>query len=309
MTAPVRILHLRSSFDLGGKEARAVRLMAAWGDRATHVIVSARPDALGARGAIPAGVAYQIAPEAPPLTGRPSVARFEAIARVMRRFDLVLTHGWGAIDGVMAARAFPKAMPPVIHHEDGFDADEAAGLKVQRTVYRRIALPAAAALVVPSRTLEVIALETWKQPRARVHRIADGIPTALYAQPPHPDAIPGLVKLDDEVVIGAIAGLRAVRNLPALVRAVGGLAGRVRLVIVGEGPERAAIADAAEAMGLADRLRGSSCRASCPSRTGTSGCSTSWACRRCPTSSPGRWWRRWRRGCRSRPPRSATWRR
>lgn len=254
MAAPIRILHLHSSFDLGGKEARAIRLMQAWGDRARHVIVAGAPDALGARTAIPGGVVYEIAQNPPPLTGKPSVARFETIARFMRRFDLVMTYNWGAIDGVMARRAFPKGMPPVVHHEDGFNADEAAGLKVQRNVYRRIALPAAAALVVPSQALEGIALKTWRQPRARVHRIANGIQTALYARPPRPDAIPGFRRRGDEVVIGALAGLRPVKDLPALVRAAGGLAGRVRLVIVGEGPEREAIEAAAFAMGLADRL-------------------------------------------------------
>ena len=254
MTGPVRILHLHSSFDLGGKEARAIRLMAAWGDRARHTIVSGVPDALGARDAIPAGVAYELQQDAPPLTGRPSVARYEAIARLMRRFDLVLTYNWGAIDGVMARRAFAKGAPPVIHHEDGFNADEAGGLKQQRNVYRRIALPAAHALVVPSLMLERIALETWKQPPARVHRISNGIATRLYAGTPDPRAIPGFTPDPRTVTIGALAGLRAVKDLPALVRAAGGLAQRFRLVIVGEGPERAAIEAAAAAMGLADRV-------------------------------------------------------
>ena len=44
-----------------------------------------------------------------------------------------------------------------------------------------------------------------------------------------------------DVVIGTVAGLRVVKDLPALVRAAGGLPGRFKLVIVGEGPERAAI--------------------------------------------------------------------
>ena len=91
MTAPVRILHLHSTFDLGGKEARAVRLMNAFGDRARHTIVSSVPDALSARNAIDQGIKYEIAQNPPPMTGRPSVARYEAIARYMRRFDLVLT--------------------------------------------------------------------------------------------------------------------------------------------------------------------------------------------------------------------------
>ena len=73
---PLHILHLHSSFSLGGKEARAVRLMNAFGDRARHTIVSAMPDQYGARDAIEAGIAYEIAQNPPPLTGRPSVKRY-----------------------------------------------------------------------------------------------------------------------------------------------------------------------------------------------------------------------------------------
>lgn len=250
----VSILHLHSTFDLGGKEARAVRLMNAWGKAARHTIVSAMDGRYGARERIERGVPYEIAQDPPSLTGKPSVARYEALAKYMRRFDLVLTYNWGAIDGVMARRVFSKGAPPIIHHEDGFNEDEANGLKRERNLYRRIALSAAHALAVPSRSLEAIALETWKQPRARVHRIENGIATALYAKDPDPKAIPGFVRRPKEVVIGAVGGLRAVKDLPALVRAAGGLSGKFRLVIVGEGPERAAIMQQAEAMGLEDQL-------------------------------------------------------
>ncbi len=254
MPQPVHILHLHSSFSLGGKEARAVRLMNAFGDAARHTIVSGVPDQLGARDSIARGIRYEIAQDPPSLTGRPSVTRYEALAKYMRRFDLVLTYNWGAIDGVMARRVFPKGAPPLVHHEDGFNADEARGLKIERNVYRRLALGAAQALAVPSAVLEAIALRTWKQPPARVHRIANGIDTMLYTQKPDARAIPGFKRQPGEVVIGALAGLRAVKDLPLLVRACGGIAGKFRLVIVGEGPEREAIAAAARAMGIADRV-------------------------------------------------------
>lgn len=254
MAAPLRILHLHSTFDLGGKEARAVRLMNAFGDRARHVIVSSMPGHYGARERIERGIGYEIAQNPPPLAGRPSVARYEAIARFMRGFDLVLSYNWGAIDGVMARRVFGKGVPPIVHHEDGFNEDEAGGLKRERNLYRRLALGAAHALAVPSATLERIALETWKQPPAKVHRIVNGIATAHYAREAAPGAIPGFTRRPKEVVIGTVAGLRAVKDLPALVRAVGGLSGRFRLVIVGEGPERAAIEQTAVAMGIDDRV-------------------------------------------------------
>lgn len=250
---PVNILHLHSSFSLGGKEARAARLMNAFGDAARHTIVSGMPGELGARARIAKGIRYEIAQDAPSLTGKPSVARYEALARYMRGFDLVLTYNWGAIDGVMARRVFGKGAPPLVHHEDGFNEDEAGGLKRERNMYRRLALPAAHALAVPSDTLAAIARTAWKQPAARVHRIVNGIDTMAYVTP-NPKAIPGLVRKPGEVVIGAIAGLRAVKDLGVLVRACGGLSGRFRLVIVGEGPEEAAIRQAAAAMGIADRL-------------------------------------------------------
>jgi glycosyltransferase involved in cell wall biosynthesis len=246
----LNILHLHSSFDLGGKEARAVRLMNAFGDRAKHVIVSGVEGAYGARDAIAKGVRYEIAQNPPPLTGKPSVARYEAIARFMARFDLVLTYNWGAIDGVMARRVFGKNMPPVIHHEDGFNSDEAFRLNRVRNMYRRIALTAAHGLVVPSHALESIAYHVWKQPRARIHRISNGIDVAAYGRKPDPKAIPGFRRLPGHVVVGTLAGLRPVKDIPMLVRAFGGMKTKAQLVIVGEGPDREAIEDTIANMGM-----------------------------------------------------------
>jgi len=252
MGRPLRILHLHSTFTLGGKEARAVRLMNAFGAAAEHVVLSAMPGALGARAAIDPAIRADFPADHPPLAGRPSLARYRALARTMRAFDLLLAYNWGAMDAVMAHRLFGG--PPLVHHEDGFNEDEAAGPKRARTLFRRIALGGARALVVPSRGLERIALDRWRQPPARVRRIANGIPVARFAGPPRPGAIPGFERKPGELVIGTVAGLRAVKNLPLLVRAFARLPPNARLVIVGEGPAREAISAEAAARGVADRL-------------------------------------------------------
>jgi L-malate glycosyltransferase len=249
MAASVRILHAHSSFSLGGKEARAVRLMNAFGGGVEHTILSAVPQALDARAAIDAGVAARFPDDRPSLAGPPSLSRLRALARYARRFDLVLTYNWGAFDMVMARRLFGG--PPLVHHEDGFNADEAERLNRKRNLYRRVGLPAAHRLVVPSQRLETIARTVWKQ--RHVARIPNGIPVKRFAQAGA--AIPGFARRESEVVIGTAAGLRAVKNLPRLVRAVDALGERpVRLIIVGQGPERNVIEAEADRLGISDRL-------------------------------------------------------
>ena len=251
------ILHLHSAFDLGGKEARAVKLMNHFGAAARHVILSAVPEAIGARAAIDAGIEVEFPGDAAPaLYGKPALGRYLRLARYMQGFDLVLSYNWGAMDGVMAHRLLAPVMslPPLIHHEDGFNEDEAVRLNWKRNAFRISALKGAHALVVPSVTLEEIAHSVWKQPLGKVHRIANGIDIARYQRSPQPGSFPGLGRQDGDIVVGTIAGLRAVKNLPRLVRAVAAAGSHIKLAIAGEGPERAAILAEAARLGIADRL-------------------------------------------------------
>src|SRR4051812_8156280 len=254
---PVRILHAHSTFALGGKEARAVRLMNAFGPAASHAVISAVPGALGAREAIARGIEAEFPADAPPLTGAPTPSRLYRLARYMRRFDLVLTYNWGAMDAVMARRLFAGmlGLPPLVHHEDGFNEDEAERLNKARNRYRRVALGGAHRLVVPSKKLEEIALKHWKQAPRRLIRIPNAVPVERYAAPPAADAIPSLAKAPGEILVGTVAGLRAVKNLPRLVRAFAAMTvPGARLVIVGSGPQSERIAAEARRLGVADRV-------------------------------------------------------
>lgn len=246
----MRILHLHSSFHAGGKELRCAKLINAFGPSIEHDIVSAVPDALGAQVAISPRAKVHYPTDFPSLQGKPLPRRIERIAKAMQGYDLVLTYNWGAMDAVMAHTLLGPRMglPPLVHHEDGFNADEAVKLKTSRNWYRKLALAHAEALVVPSRQLEHIALNVWSQPRGKVHRIANGIQTSDYNRKARPDALPRVIKRPEESWLGTIAGLRPVKNLPRLVRAFSHLPEHWQLVILGEGPEREAIM--AEAMRL-----------------------------------------------------------
>ena len=247
---PVRILHAHSTFDLGGKEARAVRLMNAWGECAEHVVLSATGK-FGARAAIDPGVTVAFPEDAPSLVGKPGPLRYRTLARYMRGFDLVLSYNWGAMDVVAARRLYGG--PPLVHHEDGFNEDEADTRNWKRNAFRRLFLRSAHRLVVPSERLEAIARAEWRQPDTRIVRIANGIPVERFRRPPS-RPIAGFESVGGPVV-GTVAGLRAVKNLPRLVRAFAAAApGDARLVIVGEGPGRAAIQAEADRLGVTDRL-------------------------------------------------------
>ncbi len=246
----LRLLHLHSSFAAGGKELRAAKLMNLFGKGIEHTVVSAVPGEMAAAAAVASHVRVNYPADFPPLAGRPFPRRLLALAQAMQHFDLVLTYNWGAMDAVMAHTVFAQrlGLPPLVHHEDGFNQDEAARLKPSRNWYRRIALTHAQGLVVPSQRLEHIARTAWAQPARKVFRIANGIPLADYGKKARPDALPRVIKHPGELWLGTLAGLRAVKNLPRLVRAFAAMGEEWNLVILGEGPERAAIQ--AEAMRL-----------------------------------------------------------
>lgn len=256
MSARPRLLHIHSSFDPGGKELRCARLIDAFGAQAEHAIISAKSGALGARNAISARSPVAYPQDFPPLTGLPTLGRLRQIAAAMAGYDLILTYNWGAMDAVMAHTLYADVhkLGPLIHHEDGFNEDEANRLKLRRNWYRRIALGRTAALVVPSRRLEQVARDAWAQPPHRIHRIVNGIPTAAFAKKARAAALPGLIKRKGEFWVGSLGGLRQVKRYDRLVRAVAQLPDQWQLVIFGEGPERERLSALATSLGIEHRL-------------------------------------------------------
>jgi glycosyltransferase involved in cell wall biosynthesis len=210
---------------------------------------------MGARAHLAAGLAVDFPSEFPALSGFPSPGRLVAIAQALKGYDLILTYNWGAMDVVMAHSVFGKTfnLPPLIHHEDGFNEDEVEQLKSKRNWFRRIALSRTSHLVVPSKVLETIARTAWHFPADRLIRIPNGIDTEAFGKSPRPGAL-RVVKREGERWVGTLAGLRPVKQLPMLVRAFAHLPENWQLVIMGDGPERDAIRDVATELEVAHRV-------------------------------------------------------
>ncbi len=180
--------------------------------------------------------------QAPPKTG--SWATIRALGRIFGGLspDLVCTYNWGAIDAVLAASR--GAGIPVLHHEDGFGADEARGPKRRRSWMRRFVLPRAAGVLVPSQNLARIATQTWKLAPAKVHHIPIGI------RPENFPLADGNLELRSQLgippqawVLGAVGHLRPEKNPLRLLRAFAAMPRDPpkQLLLLGEGPERAAL--------------------------------------------------------------------
>lgn len=252
-----RWLHVMPTFNLGGAETRTARLMNAFGTRVHHTILPTLAGQLAAQKLLDPAVPVEF-PDAPCRFKGPSLpVRLWDIGRYLRRgnFDLVLTYNWGSIEVAMANRLFGRL--PLVHHEDGFGPEEATATLPRRNHFRRLALPGAHAVVACSRLIERIALNDWGQPRSRVRFIPNGVNVGPFDTPPPPDAIPGFMKKPGDLVVGTLAGLRDVKNLPRLVRAFAAATrGRTDcwLIIGGQGPEEERIRAEAAAHGISDRL-------------------------------------------------------
>jgi len=229
-----------STFVPAGPETRTVRILEALGRGFRHSIL-AMDGRTGARDLLPADVETRIL-ESPPKAG--SIATVRRLRELLReeKPDLLLSYNWGAFDAVMAARTLK--LRRVVHHEDGFNPDEVLEFKQRRVLARRLFLPGVSRVVVPSKKLELIAVETWKLSGERVRWIPNGIRAERFeprdGRPELRDAL-GIPR--QAPVVGFVGHLRREKNPLRLLRACARIdpALDMHVLVLGEGEERAGL--------------------------------------------------------------------
>lgn len=255
MSAAPHLLHVFSTFNLGGPQMRAAQLLGAFGGRYRHSIVSVSAGELDARARLDKSLLVEF-PSFPDLKGGNLLSRLMSIKRRISEIDpdLVLTYNWGAIEVVMCERLFRLA--PLVHHEDGFGPDEVSRQIPRRKWFRRFALAGARKLIVPSRVLERTATQTWWQSSRNVCFVPNAVDIGLYDKAAAPITLPGLDRSLGGLWVGTVAGLRPEKNLTRLVRVFARVAKTldVQLIIVGVGPEKDRIVHEAQLHGVANRV-------------------------------------------------------
>jgi glycosyltransferase involved in cell wall biosynthesis len=233
------LLHVFSTFVPAGPETRAVRLIEAAGHEFRHSIV-AMDGRTEAAALLPAGLGVRVL-EAPPKAG--SLATLLRLRKLLvaERPSALLSYNWGAFDAVLAARSL--AYGRVVHHEDGFNQDEAREHKARRTWARRLVLPRVQRVVVPSFALERIARERWRLAPEKVVRIPNGVDLARHLPADGRPALRRRLGIPERApLIGFVGHLRPVKNPLRFLRAASRVdpALGAHLLVLGEGPERAA---------------------------------------------------------------------
>lgn len=250
--SPQHLLHVFPTFAIGGVPVRIAEVLNRLGGRYRHTIL-ALDGVLDCRSRLDAGLDVALA-AAPIPKGNLLAALIEIRAELRRRQPgLLLTYNWGAIEWGLANRLGPRLRH--VHFESGFGPEEADGQILRRSLFRRLALARADALVVPSTTLVKIATEAWKIDPAKIRHIPNGVDVARFAAAPDPAALPGFRRSPSERVVGTLAPLRAEKNVGRLLHAFAALApdANLRLLVIGDGAERAGLERLAANLGIADR--------------------------------------------------------
>ncbi len=245
-TRPPLILHVFSSFAVGGVQARFAAIVNHFGRRWRHAVIAMDGDT-SCRERLDPGLDLTF--PAVEICKGDTAGNVLGCRRLLRtlRPDLLVTSNWGTIEWSMA-----NAIPVVrqVHIEDGFGPDDRGGRLPRRALARRILLRNRV-VVVPSRTLWAIATQIWRLDPARLRYVPNGVDLGRFA-----DAA-GTTTPGQRPVIGTVAALRAEKNIGRLLRAfaLATANGHERLVVIGDGPERAALQAIAVELGIGSRVQ------------------------------------------------------
>lgn len=258
MAEPVRIVHVVYRFDTGGLENGVANLVNRLPvERFRHVIVAltecvpsfcariTRPDVRFISLHKPPGHAIKLYP---------------ALYRLFRelRPQVVHTRNLAALEAQVPA--WLAGVPLRIQGEHGWDAGDPDGRLRKYQWVRRAYRPFVKRYVALSGQIQNYLEQRVGVPAGRITRICNGVDTGRFHPPvagrePLPEgrfAGPGLF------VLGTVGRLDAVKNQRALLALLAARpdspAGRLRLVIVGDGPLHGELERQAAELGVQDRL-------------------------------------------------------
>lgn len=250
------ILHVVYRFAVGGLENGVVNLINRLPhERWRHAVVALTDVSDTFRQRVRRDDVQYVALGKPPGHGYRVYPQLFRLCRRLRP-AIVHTRNLAALEAVVPAWA--AGVPVRIHGEHGRDVTDLDGTNRKYQRVRRLYRPFVHHYVALSRDLEAYLLERIGVPRARVTHIYNGVDADRFrALPSGRSPLPGSPFNDPRLfVIGTVGRLEAVKDQMNLARALELVlaqapqaAERLRWVVVGDGPQRAALEQAVRAAG------------------------------------------------------------
>jgi sugar transferase (PEP-CTERM/EpsH1 system associated) len=254
------IVHVVYRFAVGGLENGIVNLVnrmpeASW----RHAIVALTQVSENFRARLSRSDVETVSLDKPPGHGVRVYPQLYGYFR-RRRPAIVHTRNLAALEAVVPAWA--ARVPVRIHGEHGRDINDVDGTRLRYRLVRRLYRPFVHRYVALSRDLERYLVQGVGVPAGRVRHVYNGVDTARFRPgPAGRAAIEGGPFNDPRwFVVGTVGRMEPVKDQANLVRAflraaagAGEAAARLRLVLVGDGPQRGELEALLRAGGLADR--------------------------------------------------------
>lgn len=253
------IAHVVHRFDVGGLENGVVNLINRLPHRFRHAVI-ALTQVSDFRRRIARDDVRFIALEKRPGQG---IKEFPRLLRVFGelRPDIVHTRNIGTLEASLPAML--AGVPARLHGEHGWDSADPDGSNWKYRLTRRVYRLSVHRWIALSSHIETYLRDAVGVPAARLTRIANGVDTERF-RPRHGlrEAIDGSPFNDPGLwLVGTVGRLQAVKDQVNLVRAVAQAVGasgearaKLRLLIAGDGPQRAEVAAAIAGSRLQDHV-------------------------------------------------------
>lgn len=229
MTKRKHLLHVFSTFGVGGPEVRSCDLINYFGNRYRHTII-AMDDNYDCQSKLDPGSDvefHRVKNDKSSLKNN-----LKNFSQLLKRLnpDILLTYNFGAIEWGAANAWVNRA--PHFHWEEGFGPEEVARQFKRRIYLRRLFLARTKKIIVVSRLLENLAINEWKFPPRKIVNLPNGVDMEKYQRPPE-------ISHNGTVIIGTVAKLRPEKNIARLIRCFEQASATfdAKLVIVGAGTE------------------------------------------------------------------------
>ena len=251
------IAHVLYSFDVGGLENGVVNLINHMApERFRHVVVALAQCAPDFCQRVQRADVEFISLHKPPGHGIKLYPRFYRLCRQLRP-AIVHTRNLAALE--FAVPAALAGVPARVHGEHGWDTSDPGGTQRKYQLLRRAYSPFVNRYVALSGQIESYLTERVGIAASRVERICNGVDTLRFRPASARQAVAGSPFDDpDAVIVGTVGRLQTVKDQLNLVRAVaiargqGGAGARLRLIIAGDGPQRAEVEAEIAATGIGD---------------------------------------------------------